>query len=327
MSEVKKPQSAYFMWMNATREKIAEELGGKPGFGDVARKAAEKWKAITDAERKPWDDKAKAAKEAFDEFKKTPEGQKALEEKKDEKKGKKDVKTKRDLKSAVKSVEKDDKLKRPLSSYFIWINDNRESITAKMGGKPSTGDITKKCAEVWRGLSEADKKPWDDKAKKLKEEFEAYKASPEGEAAFKAYNDATDEAKSQVKGAPVEKAPAEKKERKNKKDKSDDKSDDQAESSPSPAAKKRPKKQEAAKAEPSPKKAKGKNAKAEAPGVVLDEAILSAAEKAGYGAQLRNLSKRDDIIAKGCDGKALLKALQSNDGLVNKAKLSLLGGA
>ena len=71
----------------------------------------------------------------------------------------------------------------------------------------------------------------------------------------------------------------------------------------------------------------GKTAKAGAAGVTLDDAIVAAAEKAGFGAQLRNLAKRDDIIAKGCEGKALLKALQSSDGLVNKAKATLLGGA
>jgi len=306
--------------MNANREKFTAELGGEKGFGAIARKASEAWKVITEADKKPFDELAKKEKEAFEEFKKTPEGQKALEETKDGKKDKKDAKTKRDMKSAVKSVEKDDKLKRPLSSYFMWINASREGIVAKMEGKPSTGDITKKCAEVWRGLSEADKKPWDDKCKKLKDEHEEYLKSPEGVAALAAYSDATKSAKAEVKGAPVEKAPVEKKPKEDKADKADE--------SPE-ASKKRPKKEAAGKAEPSPKKAKGKIEKkpAAAAGIQLDDAIVAAAEKAGFGAQLRNLAKRDDLIAKGCEGKALLKALESSDGLVNKAKAVLLGGA
>lgn len=304
--------------MNANREKFQAELNGEKGFGAIAKLASEKWKVISEADKKHFEDQHKKEKEAFEEFKKTPEGQKALDEKKDATKDKKDAKTKREIKSAVKSVEKDAKLKRPLSAYFLWINANRESIVAKMEGKPSTGDITKKCADVWRNLSEADKKPWDDKATKAKEEHEAYLKTPEGEAALAAYQSATQSAKAEVKGAPAEKAPVEKKQKEEKPAKA--KAD-------SPEAKKRPKKEAAAKAEPSPKKAKGKSAKAGAAGVPLDDAIVAAAEKAGFGAQLRNLAKRDDIIAKGCEGKALLKALQSSDGLVNKAKATLLGGA
>merc|ERR1711865_466558 len=200
------------------------------GFGAIARLASEKWKVITETEKKPWEDKFKEQKEAFEEFKKTPEGQKALDEKKDEKKDKKDAKTKREIKSAVKSVEKDDKLKRPLSSYFIWLQASREGIVAKMEGKPSTGDITKKCAEVWKSVSETDRKPWDDKCKKAKEEYETYLKSPEGEAAMAAYTEATKTAKAEVKGAPAEKAPVEKKQKAEKADKEE-----------SPGAKKRPK--------------------------------------------------------------------------------------
>jgi len=313
---VKKPQSAYFLWMNANREKFIAELNGEKGFGPMAKLASEKWKVITEAEKKPFDEQAKKEKDAFEEYKKTEEGQKALGEKKEAKQDKKDAKIKKDIKSAVKSVEKDDKLKRPLSSYFMWINANRDGVVAKMEGKPSTGEITKKCADVWRNLSEAEKKPWDDKAKKAKDEHDDFLKSPEGEALLAAYKDATQTAKAEVKGAPVEKAPAEKKQKDDKPDKAE-----------SPGTKKRPKKEEAAKAEPSPKKAKGKNAKAEVAGVVLDDATVAAAEKAGFGPQLRNLAKRDDIIAKGCEAKALLKALQSSDGLVNKAKAALLGGA
>jgi len=319
---VKKPQSAYFLWMNANREKFTAELKGEKGFGAIARMASEKWKVITEAEKKQFDDLAKKEKEAFEEFKKTPEGQKALEEKKEGKQDKKDAKTNRAIKSAVKSVEKDDKLKRPLSGYFMWLNASREGIVAKLEGKHSTGDITKKVADVWTKMTDAEKKPWQDKAKTAKEEHDVFLKSPEGEALLAAYSDATKSAKAEVKGAPAEKEPVKKKQKEDKPDK-----EDKADKAESPGAKKRPKKEAAVKAEPSPKKAKGKNAKAEAAGIALDDATVAAAEKAGFGPQLRNLAKRDDIIAKGCEGKALLKALQSNEGLVNKAKAILLGGA
>jgi len=233
---VKKPQTAYFLWMNANREKFTAELNGEKGFGAIAKLASEKWKVITEAEKKPFEEQAKKEKDAFEEYKKTEEGQKALGEKKEAKQEKKDAKIKRDMKSAVKSVEKDDKLKRPLSAYFMWINANRDGIVAKMEGKPSTGEITKKCADVWRNLPEAEKKPWEDKAKKAKDEHDAFLKSPEGEALLAAYKDATQTAKSEVKGAPVEKAPAEKKQK-----------DDKPEKAESPGTKRgRAKKEEAA---------------------------------------------------------------------------------
>merc|ERR1712166_1162140 len=98
-----------------------------------------------------------------------------------------------------------------------------------------------------------------------------------------------------------QKAPVEKKQKEDKPDE---------EESPDDKKRGRPKREAAAK-EPSPKKAKGKNAKAEPVGIALDDAIVAAAEKAGFGAQLRNLATRAVLVAKGCEGKALLKALQS----------------
>lgn len=194
----------------------------------------------------------------------------------------------------------------------MWTQSERENIKAKMEGTPTIGDITKKCAEMWKGLSDAERKPWEYKAQKAKEEHEAYLKTEDGKAELAAYKDAAGSAKADVKDSPAKK-------------KEDKNANDTESPRKSPGPKKRAKKETIDKAEPSPKRAKGK--KAEPAGITLDDATLDAAEKAGFTAALRNLAKREDIIAAGYNSAALLKALQESDGLVNKAKGSLLGGA
>ncbi|KAI8783219.1 FACT complex subunit SSRP1 [Biomphalaria glabrata] len=64
----KRPQSAYFIWLNEHREQIKEE---NPGISitDLSKRAGEMWKEVTD--KTEWDEKAKEAKADY---------QKAMEE-------------------------------------------------------------------------------------------------------------------------------------------------------------------------------------------------------------------------------------------------------
>jgi len=203
---LKKPQTAYFLWLADNREKI-QNLAGSKTFAAVAAKGSELWKAAG-AEKAKYEAEAKRQKEAYEAFIATEEGQKALQEKKAAKKDEKQAKQEkeeekakkkeeketrkemRECKAAVKSVEKDEKLKKPLSGYFMWLNDNRERITAAVGGKGGPA-VTKRGAEEWKALAAKEKSSYEDRAKKAKEEYEAYIATPEGAAALKAYKEAT----------------------------------------------------------------------------------------------------------------------------------------
>lgn len=203
---LKKPSSSYFLWFNANREKISSMVGSKD-FKSVAAKASELWKKASPAEKSPFEKEAKRQKDAYDAFVATEEGQKALQEKKDGKKEEKQAKSDKDAEkeklkqekqvareirecsAAVKAVEKDEKLKRPMTAYFMWLGENRERIAGLAGSKGS--EVTKKGAEMWKQLSDKEKKPVEDRAKKAKEEYDAYLATPEGAAALKAYKEAT----------------------------------------------------------------------------------------------------------------------------------------
>merc|ERR1711965_391611 len=143
--------------------------------------------------------KNKERKEAYEKFKATDAGKKALDEKKAERQDAKESKVKRDAKKAVKAIEKDDKLKKPQSAYFIFANAKREEVQKLLGVK-DFGPVTTKIEEMWKGLSDAARKPWNDEAQKQKDEYEKYVKSPEGAAALQAYKDEVKEAKATVKG-------------------------------------------------------------------------------------------------------------------------------
>ncbi|XP_025423207.1 FACT complex subunit Ssrp1 [Sipha flava] len=64
----------------------------------------------------------------------------------------------------------DGKPKRAASAYMIWFNSARDSIKANNPGI-SFGDIGKKGGEIWKKMSSSDKAEYEEKASKLKEEY------------------------------------------------------------------------------------------------------------------------------------------------------------
>lgn len=204
---LKKPTTAYFLWMNANREKIQQMVGSKD-FKSVAAKASDLWKSASTQEKAPFEAESNRQKKAYDAFIATADGQKALQELKAVKKGEKQAKQekeeqkakvkeekqvakeKREAKAAVKAIEKDERLKKPMTAYFAWLNDNRERITAMVGGKGGP-EVTKKGSQMWKQLTDKERAPYEQRAQKEKEAYEAYIKTPEGSAALKAYKEAT----------------------------------------------------------------------------------------------------------------------------------------
>lgn len=211
---VSKPPSAYWLWLSDSRPKIVAMVGGKGS--DVAKKGGELWKALSAAERTPYEAQAKARKEEYEKFIATEDGQKALQDKKaakaDEKAGKEKKETERaeklaekeqkknerDCKAALKSIDKDENLKKPQTAYWLWLNDNREKIQ-KMLGTGKGSEVSRKAGEMWKTVSDTEKKPYEKKAADQKAAYEKYIASEEGAAALKAFKDAQQSAKDQFK--------------------------------------------------------------------------------------------------------------------------------
>lgn len=61
--------------------------------------------------------------------------------------------------------------KKPQASYFLFINEKRESIQKELGCT-DLPKVAKRAGELWKSLSEEDKKPYETKHKALKEQFE-----------------------------------------------------------------------------------------------------------------------------------------------------------
>lgn len=110
---LKKPQTAYWLWLSDNREKIASELGSSKG-SDVAKKGGEMWKAISDAARAPYEKKARQQKEAYDNYIASDEGQAALKAFKDAQQATKDQFIKRKVDDANEGEDAESPLPKKL---------------------------------------------------------------------------------------------------------------------------------------------------------------------------------------------------------------------
>ncbi|KKK18868.1 hypothetical protein P175DRAFT_0508373 [Aspergillus ochraceoroseus IBT 24754] len=64
----KRGLSAYMFFANDNRDKVREENPGI-SFGQVGKMLGEKWKALSETERKPYEDKAAADKKRYEDEK------------------------------------------------------------------------------------------------------------------------------------------------------------------------------------------------------------------------------------------------------------------
>lgn len=77
---------------------------------------------------------------------------------------------------AKKTISKEDKPKRPLSAYMLFSMENREKVMKEFKfEKKQIGDIAKKLGEQWKKMSDKEKTPYTDKAKKAKDAYDAAK--------------------------------------------------------------------------------------------------------------------------------------------------------
>jgi len=155
-TEAKRPCNPYSMWLNENRANIAEEHKLK-GVADVAKKAGELWKAIPADKKKPYEDKYAEEKAKWDKVK---EAQKAELDAK---------------------LNPEGAMKKPQTSYFLWFNENRTKIQEEHK-ITSIGDTGKKASELWKALTDAQKKHFEEKAAAAKKAYEDYKNSDEGKA-------------------------------------------------------------------------------------------------------------------------------------------------
>eukprot|EP00747_Dinoflagellata_sp_TGD_P086070 gnl/TRDRNA2_/TRDRNA2_163139_c0_seq1.p1 gnl/TRDRNA2_/TRDRNA2_163139_c0~~gnl/TRDRNA2_/TRDRNA2_163139_c0_seq1.p1 ORF type:complete len:802 (-),score=191.89 gnl/TRDRNA2_/TRDRNA2_163139_c0_seq1:546-2951(-) len=194
---VKKPLNAYFLWLKEwqeeNQESIIAEIG--PRKSDAIKKGAEVWQTLTDEQKKPFEDRAKKAREEYFAYISTDEGAAAVRAHRDARAETRDLRKKiRDFKTAdtaaAKPILEDDKVKKPPNAYVVWLKEwlkkEQETIVAEVG----TREAIKKGAEIWKSLTDEERRPYEHQADMSRKEYFDYISTAEGAAARKAYKDA-----------------------------------------------------------------------------------------------------------------------------------------
>lgn len=287
--EIKRAPTAYFLWLGENRADIAKTLGTAKG-SDVSKKGGEMWKALSEAGKAPFVERAAKMKEEYD-AKKPP---------KEEKK---------------KPVEHPGARKKPMTPVFAFIQEKRVEIAA-MPGVKGLGDVSKKGSELFKALPEAEQQA---RKRKFEEEMKAYnewKLSEEGKEVLAGKKSVLADKKA-VKQEKLDKKQA-KLERKEVREAI------ARGETPPPLTTPQKRRASAVTADRASAK-KGRAVKSAMPEVAIETSVLKAASDLGFGASLKNLAARKEVAESGKTAEELLEALKKSNGLVNAAKHALLG--
>jgi hypothetical protein len=169
VEEPKKPQTAYWIWLGENRDSLTKEAGSAKA-PVVAKLAGEKWKSMSAAAKKSFEDRAaklKAEYETAMQAFKDGGGQvgKRRLEKKEAKDAKADKKAKKEARKAS------GKPTRPATAYMVWLGENREAL-AKEAGSAAPPVVAKLAGEKWKALPASTKKPFEAKAAELRAAYD-----------------------------------------------------------------------------------------------------------------------------------------------------------
>ncbi|XP_041964527.1 high mobility group protein B2a [Alosa alosa] len=154
--------SSYAFFVQTCREEHKKKHPGTSvNFTEFSKKCSERWKGMSAKEKGKFEDMAKTDKVRYD----------------------REMKTYVPPKGAVGKMGKRKKdpnaPKRPPSAFFVFCSDHRAKIKGENPGI-SIGDIAKKLGVMWSNITPQEKKPYEQKALKLKEKYEkdvaAYRA-------------------------------------------------------------------------------------------------------------------------------------------------------
>jgi len=123
---LKRPKSAYMFYAASVYQSVKSQ-NENASAPELLQKIAQKWNSLSDAQKQPYNEKAKEDKERY--TKQVAEYKKTLPP------------------------------KRPLSAFMIYSNDVRDSI---MNANPNStfGEIGSIIGEKWRSLSESQKEKY-----------------------------------------------------------------------------------------------------------------------------------------------------------------------
>ncbi|KAL5552367.1 hypothetical protein UlMin_002543 [Ulmus minor] len=192
--EKKRPSSPYVLWCKDQWNEIKKE-NPEAEFKEISIILGAKWKNVSAEEKKPYEEKYQAEKEAYLQImakeKREAEAMKLLEEDNKQKTAmellEQYLQFKKEAEKDNKKIKKEKdplKPKQPMSAFFLFTNERRADLVAE---KKSVTEISKITGEEWKNMSEEQKRPYEEEAKKNKEkymeEMGVYKQKKEEEAA------------------------------------------------------------------------------------------------------------------------------------------------
>ncbi|XP_024380209.1 high mobility group B protein 6 isoform X1 [Physcomitrium patens] len=195
-NRLKKPKSAFLLWCKVHRQKVCEE-NPNATFAEISTILGDKWKNVSEEDRKPYEDRYKVEKDVYLKLvgkeKREAEALKLFHEEENKKLAqelleqylaykKLDSLLWQEMESDVadgkkKKKEKDPlKPKHPITAFFAFSQSRRPALLEL--NKPVT-EIAKILGEEWKSMSPAKRAPFEEIAAKEKErysvELETYK--------------------------------------------------------------------------------------------------------------------------------------------------------
>ncbi|KAI5601305.1 hypothetical protein BDE02_01G084000 [Populus trichocarpa] len=195
-NEIKRPCPPYSLWCKDQWNEVKKE-NPDAEFKDISHILGAKWKTITAEEKKPYEEKYQVEKEAYLKLmtkeKRESEAMKLLEEEQKQKTAmelleqylqfKQEAGQEENKKNKTKKEKDPLKPKHPLSAFFLFSNERRAALLAE---NKNVLEVAKIAGEEWKNMTEKQKRPYEEIAKKNKEkytqEIEAYKQNKDEEA-------------------------------------------------------------------------------------------------------------------------------------------------
>ncbi|CAN1189554.1 High mobility group B protein 13 [Linum perenne] len=193
-AEMKRPSTPYILWSKDQWAQVKKE-NPNADFKEFPSILGAKWKSVTAEEKKPYEEKYRAEKEAYLQVtameKRENEAMRLLEEEQKQKTAMElleqymQYKNEADDQANKKTKKERDPLKpkQPMSAFFIFSNERWAALHTE---NKNVTEVAKIAGEEWKTMTEKQKAPYEEMAKKNKEsyliEMEAYKLKKEEEA-------------------------------------------------------------------------------------------------------------------------------------------------
>ncbi|KAM7494328.1 hypothetical protein LguiB_028937 [Lonicera macranthoides] len=191
-SETKRPSPPYVLWMKDQWNEV-KKVNPEAEFKEISSILGTKWKTVSAEEKKPYEEKYQAEKEAYLKIigneKRENEAMRLLEEEQKQRTAmellEQYLQFKQDTEKENKKTKKEKdplKPKHPMSAFFVFMSERRAALLAE---NKNVSEVSKIMGEEWKNMSEEQKVPYEEVAKRNKEQYaqemETYKQKKDEE--------------------------------------------------------------------------------------------------------------------------------------------------